>query len=75
MGRRWVCFWMDFFCIFLNIFSLPPTPATTCEGVGVCMDGGGGYVFGFILICTLGSEWLGPRGGLATYTHTYYRLD
>ena len=41
------------------------------------MDGWGGvgYVFGFILICTEGSEWSGPGGGLTTYTRTHYRLD
>ena len=36
------------------------------------MDGGGEveYVFGFIFFITWGSEWSGPEGGLATYTHT-----
>ena len=63
-----------FGCIFLNIFPLPPTHTPT-RGMRSFlfrrggMDGGeggmdwGGDVFGFILICTWGSEGLGPGVG------------
>ena len=33
------------------------------------------YVFGLILNFLKVSERPGPGGGLATYTHTHYRLD
>ena len=67
-----------FGCIFLNIFPLPPYththPGNEVRGQrsflfrrgGVWMGGGmdwGGDVFGFILICTWGSEGLGPGVG------------
>ena len=76
-----------FFCNFFEHFWTPPPqlPAPTptphpLPGMRSWVRGGGrdGWVWmcldSFLILLRL-FEWLGPGGGLATYTHMHYRLD
>ena len=72
-GRRWVCFWIHFFCIFFEHFSSTPLPPPTPHPGGGREHGWGWGEGGVSLDWFL--EFLeGVRGygrGRVVYIHTH----